>query len=107
VVPHFEALEQWARERGITYDSFRAMVKDARVVAFMSERIERQQEVLAGHERVKKFTLLAERFSQMSGELTPTLKNIRTAIAAKYAQAINAMYTSENLDGSGARSDAG
>jgi long-chain acyl-CoA synthetase len=95
VVPHFEALEQWAQERGLAFDSLRSMVRDARIVAFIGERIEQRQAVLAQHERVRKFTLLAERFSQMSGELTPTLKNIRAAIAAKYAHAIEAMYAGD------------
>ncbi|MGE5358085.1 MAG: AMP-dependent synthetase/ligase [Bacteroidales bacterium] len=98
VVPHFEALEQWARDRGITYDSMRSLVKDARIVAFIAERIEQRQSVLAQHERVKKFTLLTERFSQIGGELTPTLKNIRAAIAAKYKAAIDAMYESGGDD---------
>jgi long-chain acyl-CoA synthetase len=98
VVPHFEALDQWARERGINYDSMRAMVKDARIVAFIAERIEQRQAELPQHERVKKFTLLTERFSQMGGELTPTLKNIRAAIATKYAQTIDAMYSSDRSD---------
>jgi len=96
VVPHFEALEQWAKERGITYDSMVAMVKDHRIVAFMKERIDARQAELAQHERVKKFTLLHERFSQMGGELTPTLKNIRAAIAEKYAHAIEAMYSGDH-----------
>ena len=43
---------------------------------------------------MKKFTLLSERFSQATGELTPTLKNIRAAIAKKYAEVIEAMYAS-------------
>jgi long-chain acyl-CoA synthetase len=88
-------LEQWAQERGLAFDSLRSMVRDARIVAFIGERIEQRQAVLAQHERVRKFTLLAERFSQMSGELTPTLKNIRAAIAAKYAHAIEAMYAGD------------
>ena len=95
VVPHFEALEEWARERGLTYESLRQLVRDARVVDFIAQRIEDQQSVLARHERVKKFTLLSERFSQAGGEITPTLKNIRAAIAAKYQRAIDAMYASE------------
>jgi long-chain acyl-CoA synthetase len=99
VVPHFEALEQWAKERGIAYDSFIAMVKDRRIVDFIGQRIEQRQAVLPQHERVKKFTLLTERFSQMGGELTPTLKNIRAAIAEKYAQAIEAMYSGPHHDG--------
>jgi long-chain acyl-CoA synthetase len=101
IVPHFEALEQWARERGVTYDSLRSMVKDARVVAFIAERVNAQQAVLARHEQVKKFTLLAERFSQMGGEITPTLKNIRSAIAAKYERVIEAMYTGSGFEGIG------
>jgi long-chain acyl-CoA synthetase len=95
VVPQFEALEEWARERGYSFDSVRTMVKDARIVQFISERIEQQQSVLAHHERVKRFTLLNERFSQGGGEITPTLKNIRAAISAKYAHAIKEMYASE------------
>ncbi len=95
VVPHFEALEQWAKERGLTYDSFRAMVKDHRIVEFIAHRIEQRQQALPHHERVKKFTLLTERFSQMGGELTPTLKNIRAAIAAKYAHVIESMYAGD------------
>jgi long-chain acyl-CoA synthetase len=94
VVPHFEALEQWARERGIRFDSFRAMVKDHRVVDFIGQRIDERQAELPRHERVKKFALLHERFSQVGGELTPTLKNIRAAIAKKYAHVIEAMYAS-------------
>ena len=100
VVPHFEALEQWAKERGIAYDSFMAMVKDHRIVDFIGQRIEQRQAVLPQHERVKKFTLLTERFSQMGGELTPTLKNIRAAIAAKYAQTIESMYSDHHASGS-------
>ena len=101
VVPQFEALEEWARGKGYTFDSVRAMVKDARIVQFIAERIEQQQAVLAHHERVKRFTLLAERFSQVGGEITPTLKNIRSAIAAKYEKAINAMYASDRHDHAG------
>ncbi len=95
VVPQFEALEAWARERGLTYESLRALVRDARVVAFIAERIEQQQAVLARHERVKRFALLSERFTQGGGEITPTLKNVRAAIAAKYDAVINAMYSAD------------
>jgi len=98
VVPHFEALEQWAKERGVTYDSLKAMVKDHRIVDFIGQRIEQRQATLPQHERVKKFTLLTERFSQMGGELTPTLKNIRAAIHEKYAHAIESMYSGERRD---------
>ncbi len=101
VVPHFEALEEWARERGLTYESLRALVRDARVVAFIAERIEQQQAVLARHERMKRFALLSERFTQGGGEITPTLKNIRAAIAEKYEHVIDGMYAARDHDNHG------
>jgi long-chain acyl-CoA synthetase len=95
IVPQFEALQEWARSQGITHDSMRALAGDARVKAFMAARIDAQQHELQTYERVKRFTLLPDRFSQAGGEITPTLKNIRSAIAAKYADAIEAMYRGE------------
>ena len=93
IVPHFEALEAWARERGLTYDSLKTLVRDSRVHALFAERIALQQAVLAKHEQVKRFALLSERFSQNGGEITPTLKNIRRAIAHKYQHVINSIYS--------------
>ena len=95
IVPQFEALQEWARGQGIAFDSLRALAGDARVKAFMAARIDEQQNELQGYERIKRFTLLPERFSQAGGEITPTLKNIRSAIAAKYADVIEAMYVGE------------
>jgi long-chain acyl-CoA synthetase len=93
IVPHFEALEEWAREHGLTYDSIKALVRDSRVHALFAERIALQQAVLAKHEQVKRFAVLSEHFSQGGGEITPTLKNIRRAIAKKYEQVINSIYS--------------
>ena len=101
VVPQFEALQQWAGERGMVHGSLLAMVRDARVMAFMAARIAELQAGLPDYERVKRFTLLPERFSQSGGEITPTLKNVRRAIAAKYADVIEAMYTADPSAGVG------
>jgi long-chain acyl-CoA synthetase len=92
VVPNFEALGDWARAHGVRCNTAVSLVGDARVVAFVRERIEERQASLARHERIRKFTLLAERFSQTAGEVTPTLKNVRSAIAAKYRDVIDGMY---------------
>ena len=95
IVPQFEALQDWARAEGLVFDSRRALAEDERVRAFMSARIQAQQQDLPSYERIKRFTLLPERFSQAGGEITPTLKNVRPVIAAKYAAVIDAMYAGE------------
>jgi long-chain acyl-CoA synthetase len=95
IVPQFEALDEWAKEKGMTFDSMKSMVRDARVIAFIAERIEQRQKELAQYEKIKKFTLLSDRFSQMGGEITPTLKNIRKTIAQKYNDVIESMYSDD------------
>jgi len=50
---------------------------------------------VALYERSQKSTLLADRFSQTGGEITPTLKNIRKTIAQKYHDIIESMYADD------------
>lgn len=47
---------------------------------------------LARFEQIKTFTILPEDFTQATGELTPTMKIKRKAIAEKYRAEIDAMY---------------
>jgi long-chain acyl-CoA synthetase len=63
-------------------------------VAFFEERLLQLQKELAQYEQVKKFTLLTRPFSMELGELTPTLKLRRKAIAAAFKAEIEAMYRS-------------
>ena len=47
---------------------------------------------IAQYEKIKKVTVLANEFTQESGELTPTLKVKRRVIAEKYRDQIERMY---------------
>ncbi len=49
-------------------------------------------ERLPSLETIKKFTILPEPFSVEGGELSPTLKMRRKAIASKYQAEIDALY---------------
>lgn len=92
IVPAFEALEHWAEEKGLKYESPLDLLRHSHVVEHFEERLKMMQGELAGFERIKKFTLLPEAFSTESGLITPTLKLRRKMIYHKYAQEINAMY---------------
>ncbi len=92
IVPAYEALQSYAREKGIAFQSRQELLQHPEVLAFYRERIDRQSAELAGFETIKAFTLLAREFTQENGELTPTQKIKRRVVAEKYREAIDAMY---------------
>ena len=61
--------------------------------AYVEEQVEAVNASLARYESIKKVALLPRELSVEAGELTPTLKLKRRAIAEAYADAIQALYT--------------
>ncbi|MCL1051903.1 long-chain fatty acid--CoA ligase [Shewanella abyssi] len=92
IVPAFESLEVWAKEKGLHYDSPLELLRNSHVIAHFEERLKALQSELAGFEKIKKFTLLPDAFSMEAGLITPTMKLRRKMIYQKYSQEINAMY---------------
>ena len=92
VVPAMEALETWARDRGITWSSVEELINRSDVLALYRRRIDMNSEKLARFETIKKFTLLPRPFTVETGEITPTLKFKRKQISEKYFALIEAMY---------------
>ncbi|MBB1268463.1 long-chain fatty acid--CoA ligase [Shewanella sp. SR44-3] len=93
IVPAFEALEHWAKEQNIAFDSMASLLARSEVLAHFEERLLNLQHDLAAFEQIKKFTLLTDAFTIEAGLITPTLKLRRKAINQKYGAAIDAMYT--------------
>ena len=91
VVPNFESLEKWAREKGLT-GSREELVNKPEVVALYQKLIQELTPDLAQFERIKKITLLAHDLTIEAGELTPTLKVKRRVVEDKYKSLIDAMY---------------
>jgi long-chain acyl-CoA synthetase len=92
VVPNFENLGRWARERGIAADSREDLVRNAEVTALYEATVNELTGGLAQFEKIKKIALLATEFTQESGELTPTLKVKRRVVEQKYREVIDRLY---------------
>ena len=92
IVPNFEQLEQYCQKAGIKYSSREELVKNPEVIRLYRDRIDARTAELGQVEKVKKFTLLPDEFTQETGELTPTLKIKRKIISDKYKDVINSMY---------------
>ncbi len=92
IVPYFDRLEEFAREKGLTYRNPSELLRHSKVVEFFESRILELQKGLAKYEQVKKFTLLSRPFSMDLGEITPTLKLRRKSIEKAFRKEIEAMY---------------
>jgi long-chain acyl-CoA synthetase len=95
IAPNFIALEEWAQRQGIQAASRAALVADPRVVELYGELIREVNGALANFETIKRFHVLADEWTQDSGELTPSMKIKRRAIIARYAAAIAELYADE------------
>lgn len=92
VVPNFEALDKWAREKGIAGVPREELLKRPEVVALYEKAIQDLTPHLAQFERIKKVALLPHEFTLEAGELTPTLKVKRRVIEQKYKDVIDRIY---------------
>jgi len=93
VVPDFDALRWFAESQGVDLPADRAAVcEDDRARELIEQEIDRVNENFEEHERIKKFRVVPEPFTQENGLLTPTLKKKRHLIREKYEGAIAEMY---------------
>jgi long-chain acyl-CoA synthetase len=95
ISPNFAALEEWARQHGIEAASHEELAADSRVVDRYGEIVREVNGSLANFETLKRFRVVAEEWTEASGELTPSMKLKRRVINAKYAAAIDALYADE------------
>ena len=92
IIPEYRLLEEYARQKGIPFESREDLCANEQIHSMMWERIETLQQQLAHYEQVKRFTLIAHHFSMENGELTNTLKLKRRVINENYKEEIEKMY---------------
>ncbi|MGA7832137.1 MAG: long-chain fatty acid--CoA ligase [Terracidiphilus sp.] len=95
LAPNFVALEEWAGQQGIETKNRSELVADDRVIALFAETVREVNGTLANFESVKRFRVVADEWTQESGELTPSMKLKRRVITSRYAALIAALYEDE------------
>ena len=94
IVPNFDNLERWARERNLTYGTRAELIEVADVQAKIEREVMSMLPQLAKFETPKKVVLIEKDFTIESGELTPTLKVKRREVEKNYRDQIDAVYAS-------------
>jgi long-chain acyl-CoA synthetase len=92
VVPNFDQLEPWAKERSLSYASRAQLLALPDVQAKMEREVMGGLRELAKFEMPKKVVLIERDFTIESGELTPTLKVKRRAVEKSYKELIERVY---------------
>lgn len=88
----FETTRLWAESQNIAYTTFRSLTQNDAVQDIIQKEIDRQNELLARVEQVKKFWLLPKELDHDDGEVTATMKVRRSKIIELYAAEIEALY---------------
>jgi long-chain acyl-CoA synthetase len=91
VVPNYELLAGWAKEKGIQ-GSREELVKRPEVVAYYLQLVREMTDDLAQFEKIKKVALLPKELTQAAGELTPTFKVKRRVVEERYKDLIDDLY---------------
>ncbi|HEX8712840.1 MAG TPA: long-chain fatty acid--CoA ligase [Terracidiphilus sp.] len=95
ISPNFAALEDWAKQHGVEAASRADLVADGRVITLYAEIVREVNGTLANFESLKRFRVVADEWSQETGELTPSMKLKRRVITQKYAEVIAELYEDE------------
>jgi long-chain acyl-CoA synthetase len=82
----------WAREHGIEFESPAELAANPEVLAEIGRGVEEANSHLAHPEQVRRFVVLGEEWTALTGELTPSLKRRRPVITEKYAKEIAGLY---------------
>lgn len=92
IVPNFENLEAYLRERGFQRLSRDEMASHPETEKLIADAVRSVNQELAVHERIRRFAVLAREFSIEEGELTPTMKVRRRVVGERYRDRIERMY---------------
>lgn len=93
--PNFAALEDWARAHEVQFGSRAELVEHPLVLGLYGAIVKEVNGSLANYESLKRFRVVAEEWTQESGELTPSLKLKRRVLNERYAAIIDALYADE------------
>ncbi len=85
-------LRAWAAEHDIPWTSYADLSQHPEVFNHVEGIVERCNRALASYETIRKFAILEREMSHEEGELTPTLKVRRDAVAATYASLLTSFY---------------
>lgn len=95
ISPNFNHLHFYASKHKIHFRDNKELIENPLIIKRIKREVNIVNDTLGEHEKIKRFRLVGEEWSQTTGELSPTLKLRRNVIARKYAAEIREIYGRE------------
>lgn len=93
ISPNFEYLHECCTEKKILYTDHHELIYHPQVVAMIQKEVREINKTLGQHEEIKRFKLVADTWSPLTGELSQTLKLKRKVIEEKYKDLIDEIFS--------------
>jgi long-chain acyl-CoA synthetase len=101
-----DAVTKWAGENGVEFAELSDLSANLKVLRAIEVEVQKVNEGLSQVEKIKRWTVLPQDFTQDAEEITPTLKVKRKTITQKYGDVIESMYVKEPSSGEGAETSS-
>ncbi len=92
ISPNFQELKQWSKNMKIEFNDYSELLKKPVVLKHFNDEIKSFNKRLSENERIKRFILIADEWSPMTGELSSSLKLKRKYIIQKYRDLVDSIY---------------
>ncbi len=92
IVPNWNVVENFFQKQNLFFNFSENLVNNSEIINLFEKIIKEINKKFADYEKIKKFKLLKNEFSQRENELTPTLKLRRHIIEEHYKKEIKEIY---------------
>jgi long-chain acyl-CoA synthetase len=92
IVPSFATLQDWMREKGISFTTHEDVIHHPKVLELYRELVESFNKFFNHVEQIKKFELLPREWTIETGEMTPKMSLKRKVVMEKFKDAIERIY---------------
>ncbi len=92
IVPSFNTLRDWMKEKGINYTTNEDVIHHPKVQELYRELVENFNQFFNHVEQIKKFELLPGEWTIDTGEMTPKMSLKRKVVMEKFKDAIERIY---------------
>ena len=92
ISPDFNFLKEWCQRHDVKYTNPEEIVKHPTIKQRFAKEIEKYNTFFGETERIKKFEIIPDEWSQLTEILTPTLKVKRKLVQERYKETIDRLF---------------